>query len=430
MSDGSSAARWSLEDEELEALMAGATPGDLARVGNPVAEFFSDARSGRAISSPRPDAVLQQIFTAGAIVAPTVAPQLAWPDQNPHPTHRPQVPQATPRPRVEAQIPSPDPEIDEITRPQPLLAESNPPADQALAPAATWLVGAEAAAGSPAARSGLLERPTSTYADAHGRVGSVYRTSPIELVAQLLRPTGPKLLMGVAMLALLIAAGPALGLFDLPFYEGSGVENQATGGADLVGTPAATSTSAPLDEAASPPFGAAGDTSGAEVAAPEITQAPATSAPTIAPTVAPAPTSAEATVSTETTDTTVSETTTSSTVEVTTTLDSTASTDISDPTTDPSSVTTSVVTSTSEPPPTTIVVSLRPGQLYPVPDVRPAGTYAATVPNGDGCLVRVTRSSGGDVVYTADPGELIVFILANGDIVNVSVGCPTAYSVT
>lgn len=419
MSDGSSEAHWSLNDEELEALMAGATPGDLARVGNPVAEFFSDARSGRAISSPRPDGLLQQIFNSGVSVVPTIPPQpTTWPSQ------------ASQAPRVEAQGPGRDPEVDEVTRPQPTVARFNPQADQPLAPATTWLTAVEVPGGNPAFEGGLLDRQTPpTHAPPRSHAGSVYRASPVELLAQVLRPTGPKLLMGVAMLALLITAGPALGLFDLPFSESSGVENQATGGADLVGTPAATGSPTSLDEAASPSFGAAGDN---EVASPETSQALATPDPTVAPTVAQqtsAETSApETSASTETTDTTASETTTSSTPEITTTLDGTATTDVSDPTTTP----TSEVTSTTEPPPTTVVgaVILAPGQAYLIPDDRPAGRYQGTVPGGGVCLIRVFLGSGGETPYLANGGESIVFRLADGDTVNVSVGCPLAYSVT
>ena len=54
---------WALTDDELEALLAGATPADLERVGNPVAEFFADARSGRGVQPPRPDASLGHFFS-------------------------------------------------------------------------------------------------------------------------------------------------------------------------------------------------------------------------------------------------------------------------------------------------------------------------------------------------------------------------------
>ena len=38
MTDADHAEHWALDDDELEALMSGATPEDLGRVGNPVAD--------------------------------------------------------------------------------------------------------------------------------------------------------------------------------------------------------------------------------------------------------------------------------------------------------------------------------------------------------------------------------------------------------
>jgi hypothetical protein len=235
------------------------------------------------------------------------------------------------------------------------------------------------------------DRPPAVLARAR-----VYRSSPIEALANLLRPTGTKLLMGATVLVLVVAASQAFDLVELPFLGDSPDGDQVVAAGDL------TTTTAPAEVGGTA-------TTGANTDPTRFGAGDADSVTTV--TVEPATSEA-----TTTTGAVVEETTT--TAEPTTTTGAPASTDSTATSLDPSS--------TSSTPLVTLVPNdfLEPGQSYGVPAEAPAGTYRAEVKSEGGCSITIERVGRPAEIVNADTGEEISIDLAEGESVEIGEGCP------
>jgi hypothetical protein len=235
------------------------------------------------------------------------------------------------------------------------------------------------------------DRPPAVLARAR-----VYRSSPIEALANLLRPTGTKLLMGATVLVLVVAASHAFDLVELPFLGDSPDGDQVVAAGDL------TTTTAPAEVGGTATTGASTDP----------TRFGAGDADSVT-TVTVEPATSEATT---TTGAVVEETTT--TAEPTTTTGAPASTDSTATSLDPSS--------TSSTPLVTLVPNdfLEPGQSYGVPAEAPAGTYRAEVKSEGGCSITIERVGRPAEIVNADTGEEISIDLAEGESVEIGEGCP------
>lgn len=404
MSNPDHAARWALEDEELESLMIGATPDDLGRVGNPVAEFFADARNARSMREPTPDRTLVEVF--GGDLAPLDVDDRPRMSAPPHPSNGSSYPFAAQGhdfgPSVGGTSGWAGPEAAPITgahdvRPRRGAHDAFPSSDPGLTvPAAdAGLAGDPFAArpndlvGDPVGADPYAARPNGPFADdpygaapgdpfaddpygagaptmvdaplrgsllaertaAHNRLvvppTEAPTTSVGAFLSQVFAPTAPKVLMGVAMVAVMFTAGQLLGLYSLPFLGGGGVDNQAITSFDaqteggIVGQDAEVDPAAPEQVSSVP----------AEVSSSLITvPLPDVATPlTASTTTPPAPRNTTTpTVAASSTETTVEETTTSVDDGSSTTVDpSSSTTDTTDSSTSSSDTTDTTADSTT-----------------------------------------------------------------------------------
>lgn len=419
MTDPDHAARWALDDEELESLMIGATPEDLGRVGNPVAEFFADARNARGVRQPSPDRSLTDVFSGDLGVLDDSGGERPRMSAPPHPGGNgsselfrspgderglsalggsgwsgPEVAPITgahevsPRRGANDSTPLGDPWL---TAPaadlsDPFADAGGPGRSQEPFPAASGgpfggdpfgaphIDAFGAQPGNPFAAAGGPDRPGDPFADpygaptiadaplrgsllaertaAHNRLvvppAEAPTTSAGAFLSQVFEPTAPKVLMGVALVAVMFTAGQLLGLYSLPFVGGGGVDNQAITGFEaqteggIVGQEPADAESAAADQSSTvaPEIGSSLVTVPLpDVAAPVTASTTTTAAPrnTTTPTVAPA-----------TTTTTVEDTTTTTTVdESTTTVDDSSTTETSDGSTSSTDTTVEDTTTTT-----------------------------------------------------------------------------------
>lgn len=441
MTDADHAEHWALDDDELEALMSGATPEDLGRVGNPVAEFFIDARHARGVQRPWPDESLRQLFAGEGdplSVGPvTVAPRPGTP---PHPAP------VAGRPTGEGIAPGwfadERPLPPRRPGPEPVAAEHRPDPYR-MAPASAPVFGSGALGGLDATRVDNAEDrqrrgsllSDHTAVDNHYRPPrrAVYDPSPVEFLTQVLRPTGPKVLMGLATVALLLTAGQLLGVLSLPIFGDTGVENQAVGETELAVPNAGIARPDPAGDAdrtgqpAAPANGAS-----SLVTVPLPTSDPTAATATTVQSATTAATRAE-----NTTTPTIAQSTSSSIEDTTSSLDA-SSTTVEDPdatsstpssnVTTPGSETTVESTPTTEATTTTVsgaTATVVLGQTN-LPGTKPAGTWSA--PAEAGCEVRVVPVGGPDRLTAAADGT-ITFGVAATDTFIVGPGCPTTFTV-
>jgi hypothetical protein len=235
----------------------------------------------------------------------------------------------------------------------------------------------------------------------------VYRSSPLEALAHLLRPSGTKILMGATVAIVAVATSHAFGLVDLPFVAGSAVGDEAVAAGEP-NNPAA----APADDPSIAGPAAEPSRFGAADAATTTTAAPTTAAPATV-TVPEEP--AAATTTTTTIESSTDET--SETAETAPTVPAT----VGESTTSPDEA------SSTQPSTTATLLPndfLLPGQSYQVPADLPAGTYGGTVRARDGCSVTVTRAGGAVESVSAEAAEQVQVELADGDGAEVGEGCP------
>ncbi|MEL7155722.1 MAG: hypothetical protein AAFN30_03885 [Actinomycetota bacterium] len=430
MTDSDHAAQWALDDQELEALMSGATPEDLGRVGNPVAEFFVDARTARGVQAPRPDESLRQLFAGEAtpIQPEPVNGGGRLIGNPPHPG----------QPAAGTSSIAPQPAGFEPAAPslfQTAAAEQTPAAfaPDPHRPAPAMLGGAhDPVFGEPAGldatrvdarpRGSLLSEHTAVHDAYVAPRRRAYDPSPGEFVAQVLRPTGPKVLMGLALVALAFTAGQLLGVLNLPLLGEAGVENQAIGETQAAAPTGQLDDDAPAADSQAAPEQAAPNGPTSLVTVP----LPSTVAPGPATTARPAPTAAEntttPTIATSTSSTleettsSTADTSTSSSVEdpTTTVADTTPSTPVEDPTTTEAPTTTELRTAT-------VVID----QMNPAGS-QPAGTWSAAAEAG--CQVRIFPQGGPDRQVAAANGA-IAFTIGATDAFIVGPGCPTTFAI-
>lgn len=324
--DPTQLAALALTEDQLEDLIAGGGQTE-SPSGNPVVDFVASVRTAPASNGPTPSLELGRFFGVMTGDETTLRPQLGWP---------PDSERVGPRARVEPPYPSPGGSWQPPRRLSD-SAEGGPLV--AAAPTGSSLGAA------PAIDDGFDETPM-LLVRRPPRVSNA-AAAPFDVLYELIRPTVSKGLTVVALLALLVAAGPALGLFDLPFVGRSGVENRAT---EITTTSLAAAGDPAAPEAdESNSFGAGGSDLGSPGSATSTT-VPTTAAPTTqAPTTTRAPaTTRPATTRPPTTasTTTTTEPTTTSTTVTTTTIPTTT-------TTIPTTTTTELTTTTS----TTVVSS-------------------------------------------------------------------------
>ncbi|MCP4225448.1 MAG: hypothetical protein GY773_19095 [Actinomycetia bacterium] len=433
MNGGSDFGRWALEDDQLEALLSGVSPAAAGLVGNPVAEFFADVNKARGVATPTPDPSLRELFASDV---PLAAPAGAALDPAAEMTDgEPVLDLSQPFETGETfdsaqtfdagetfdgaqaydptQVVSPTPSVLGGTTPSPVELEGVPPAQTEALP---------------------FRRSLAEFATAEPKRRRVYRSSPIGTVAAVLRPTGTKLLMGVAMLVVSAVAVEALGLHDFPLLSTRGPETEisdiaADGGGGLAEEARLPTTGGPGDSGEAtllvPPT-STGDEAGAELPS-STSPAPATTTRREATTsVSLATTAAETT--TTVTDTTTVVTNTSSTETVDPDTTSVSTTDVSTEPTDSTASTTSSTLGTTT---TALAIAITFGQVHAVPGGVPAGDYGAIAPQGEGgCTVRIARSSGSDRIFNRGAGAFVSFTLFDKDTVLLSDGCPTVFAVS
>ena len=406
MNDRSDIGRWALEDEQLEELLAGVSPDAAGLAGNPVAEFFADARLARGVAQPDPSPSLRQLFATGSPFGP---PQTHPPEQayDAGPSDDPTLPFGV----------GPAHDVTEVVGLKGSIL-GGPPPD---------------AAGPGVVQPDLTEavpfrRSLDEYAEAEPHY-RVYRASPIEAAIAVLRPTGTKLLMAVALVVVSAAGVEALGIYDFPLLStGRGQGDTfdiAAGQGNLE------------DQAKLPTTVGSGDSTGGTESLPApavlIEDGDSPSDPTSTTPQAPATTVAQTTTPTivepETTSLTTTTTTavTGSTETVTTDTTVVETTPYSGPSDTTAPTSSSVVTT-----PTTLVVPIAVGTAEYAPGDIPAGTYSAVVSqDSTRCTVRVFRGSGGETsIFNRSPGESISFTLADGDGVQLGTGCPAVFTVS
>ena len=373
MNDDPNAVRWALEDEELEALIAGATSGDLGRVGNPVAEFFTDARQARGVVPPVPTVALHQLFAL-------------------HTTVEPDLFETAPQPSIGGDLFSAVP------------------------------VGSTSAGAVPLDQTSLLQdadalpfrRSLAEFSAADARRQSVYRRSLFRVMGAVLRPSGPKVLMGAAVAVLLVAGIQAAGLYDFPLLSGTGVETQAVGGTAQAGS------STTVNHAISSSTDGVGQLA-TLVPVPSVAEAATTTTtvPTTVATVKSDPATSAITVSDS-----------SSTVAPETSLDTTASTADSSTSVTATTPVTSLPTTADPTTGSTVTASLAVGVAHSVPTNTRAGIYGAVVLDGAGCEVHILLAGGGETTVSESAGAYISFNLVAGDTVVTADGCPAAFAVS
>ncbi|MFV0524348.1 MAG: hypothetical protein ACK5RL_07625 [Acidimicrobiales bacterium] len=274
--------------------------------------------------------------------------------------------------------------------------------------------------------------------------GRPSRASRADTISELLRPTGPKLLAGAAVIVFLLTAAHTLGLVTLPLPGGGDGSGDQTVAADELQAAAPTAVADGSAEATTSTTTAASSlTTASSVPATETTAAPSTAPPATAPrtstsarrrtTSTARPTTAAPTRPTEPQETSSIPATAAPTAPSTSAPSSTASPTAPPPSIPPSSTSPSSTPSSSTPSSSSPsssapagTANLTPGVPASVPDDLVAGSYRGR--SEAACDVIVYTADGQERVTSADPGGIIQFMVADGDRVTVGDGCPTGYT--
>ena len=410
MNESFETTRYALDDDELDGLLSGQIDPDVSGMdSNPVASFFAEVRTRSFADTPTPDTRLSEVFAA-APSAPSpqrtasrsVSPRSVSPRSvSPRSVSPPLVTGATP-----ALI---TPERGDGGEPTVLnLARSTGPVDR---PAPTRV----------RKNPGFIPAPD-----------GIYRTSPVDGLLDLLRPTPTKLLVGASVLLVLFISAQILwfgGDSGEELQEIAGVETSAAAGAGSEATGPAPTTAVPLVEST---VSTETTPSTETPATPPPTPAPAPTAPTTAP-VSPQIGPTSPTVeTTPTTAPTVPTSTPSVTESTPAPTDTTVIVDSTLPPTQPVTPSTGTVPPTEPTQPVTTIptATITPGIVSVVPANIPAGVYRATVVSPAGCTVQVVNGDGNQSNYQAAAGTDIVFQLFAGSRVLTAAGCPTVFQVS
>lgn len=428
MTDHNEHFQFALSDEQLESLATGQVPHgeQQAHLGNPVAQFFADARSSRDRTPVKgPYGELAALFGARPGSQPVSPAQQAPADLGVFSVGSgPQSPSFDEVTLTNATVVAADPYAQ--ADPYPQSGQYPPPQ---RGPSASGLLSdrTDPGYGSPLLQQqpgpGWDEQTVAGFdaiSNGYGEVeqhydldvgtdypgpqaqfaahAPVYRASPIEAAVNMIRPSGTKALVAATALVFTVTAGQALGVISLPFLGGSDGDQQVAGVGLTTSTLAGPTTTDPSRFGA----GALETTTSIDTSTSDTVDGdPDPTADTTAPPATETPTTLPQTTTSEATTTTEAQTTTS---QATTTT---------------STTTTTVPTS----------ATLTIGEKMTVPDQTPAGTYKAAnvIP---ACEIVITDAADVATTVTREANGRIQFTLVDGGSVTAGQGCPTKYELS